>query len=331
LETSSISSDNETNNIGIKDRIKAGAKFALVIVVFWLLFRKGVVSASSVNRVLQSQTVLLISILIWVVNTFLGAYRWKVLLAVHGIQMTLKQVFKFHVIGAFFNIALPGAISGDVVKAVWVGKGFPEKRASIAGSVLFDRTLGFCALILVAVISVIYGKIANWGHDLPMGLIYAVVAFGSAVVAFFGYLFISRRHDPLLKLFQWATKKSYRFGSIERTYVGLVHYRNHPAETIKAIMISLVIHSLLISNVFLLAEVLSDVMISFSSLAVVVPIGMLATMIPILPAGVGTGHAAFYALFQMIGSAQGADVFSWLVFFQIALGVLGGVVYLRSK
>ena len=50
-----------------------------------------------------------------------------------------------------------------------------------------------------------------------------------------------------------------------------------------------------------------------------------------LPGGVGTGHAAFGILFQVIGSARGADAFSFYVLSQLLIGAVGGVIYLRFK
>jgi uncharacterized membrane protein YbhN (UPF0104 family) len=89
------------------------------------------------------------------------------------------------------------------------------------------------------------------------------------------------------------------------------------------------IHSLLILMAFFISESISSEPLPLLALAVIVPIGMLATTIPLLPAGVGTGHAAFLWLFTQVGSQQGADVFSLMVFFQVIVGLFGGVVYLK--
>jgi uncharacterized membrane protein YbhN (UPF0104 family) len=108
-------------------------------------------------------------------------------------------------------------------------------------------------------------------------------------------------------------------------------YRSRPKAVVMAILQSLAIHFFLVVIAFSISETVSITPISLVALAVIVPIGMLATTIPVLPAGVGTGHAAFFALFKLVGSDQGAEIFSLIVLLQILIGIFGGVVYLRSS
>ena len=61
------------------------------------------------------------------------------------------------------------------------------------------------------------------------------------------------------------------------------------------------------------------------------PLGLLVTAVPVAPAGVGTGHAAFSYLFQLFGSLRGADIFSLYVLNQFLIGAVGGMVYLKAK
>jgi uncharacterized membrane protein YbhN (UPF0104 family) len=110
----------------------------------------------------------------------------------------------------------------------------------------------------------------------------------------------------------------------------VMSYRAYPKRVLKAIALSIMIHMFLILMAFSITSAIStNGHISVFAIAVVVPIGMLATAVPVLPAGVGTGHAAFYALYKMIGSDQGAEMFSLLVLFQVLIGVIGGLVYLK--
>jgi hypothetical protein len=80
-----------------------------------------------------------------------------------------------------------------------------------------------------------------------------------------------------------------------------------------------------------IAHALGDSHLPLVSLYVVVPIGLVLTSIPIAPAGVGTGHAAFLYLFHLIGSDRGADVFSLYAIGNLFTGLIGGLVYLQFK
>ena len=67
------------------------------------------------------------------------------------------------------------------------------------------------------------------------------------------------------------------------------------------------------------------------ALVIIIPLGLFFTAIPVMPAGVGTGHAAFLALYALLDSQRGADVFNLFLLYQISLGALGGIIYLRFK
>lgn len=313
----------------IKEKVKLVLKFSLVGVVFWYLHHKGLVTAESFRRLLASPGYFSLSLLLIVLNTIFGALRWHVLLRTQGAEIPFTRTLKLNLVGSFFNIALPGAVSGDFVKAVYVAKDFPEKRAPVFGSMIFDRLLGVSAMIWVGAVSGLLSLVLPWGGQLPQVLLWAIFGLGAGVAFFFAYLFISHRSDPIFRVIQWVTRRSEKLGAIDRLYIGIMNYRKHPRRVLKAILLSIAIHVLLILIAFFISESISSESLPLLALAVVVPIGMLATTIPVLPAGVGTGHAAFIWLFHQVGSPQGADVFSLIVFFQVIVGVIGGAVYLK--
>ena len=143
-------------------------------------------------------------------------------------------------------------------------------------------------------------------------------------------MFLSHKKDPLFDLIQFITKRHTRLQIIDKLYLGVMDYRSRPRAVILAVSQSILIHVLLVLIAFSISEAVSTTPISLVALAVIVPIGMLATTIPLLPAGVGTGHAAFFALFKLVGSNQGAEIFSLIVMMQIIVGTIGGVIYLRT-
>jgi hypothetical protein len=210
-----------------------------------------------------------------------------------------------------------------------VVKRVKENRAGIFGSMIFDRILGVSAMVFVGAFSGLLSLIVPWGGRLPPVLLGSIGLIGAAATGFFVYLFFSHRKDPLHGLLRYFTKRSEKFGSIERLYLGVMGYRIWPRRILKAIALSLMIHLFVILMAFFITEAISRDALSVIAIAVVVPIGMLATAIPVLPAGVGTGHAAFLGLFHLVGSPLGAEVFSMLVLYQVLAGVVGGVVYLK--
>jgi hypothetical protein len=316
-------------SVSPKERLKLFLKFALVAAVFFFLYQRGFITAESFRKLAASPLTWLFCTFLTILNTVLGALRWQVLLRTQDVVLSFREVFQLNMVGAFFNIALPGAVSGDFVKAVIVARKFKEKRALIFGSMIFDRILGVSAMVFVGAVSAILSVLVPWGGSLPQVLLVSIWAVGAGAAFFFIYLFLSHKNDPILALLRIFTRRSEKLGSIERLYQGVMGYRVHPRRILKAIALSIAIHLFLILVAFFITKAISDQSLSVFAIAVVVPIGMLATTIPVLPAGVGTGHAAFLGLFHLVGSGQGAEVFSMIVLYQVLLGVVGGFVYLR--
>jgi uncharacterized membrane protein YbhN (UPF0104 family) len=101
---------------------------------------------------------------------------------------------------------------------------------------------------------------------------------------------------------------------------------------VKGMLVSVGIHFSIIGLVLVLSRFIGGFEhISMGLFFFLVPLGMLVTSIPIAPAGLGTGHAAFLGLFSLLGASRGADLFSAYVAFQILVNLSGGLVYLKRK
>src|SRR5436190_96265 len=61
------------------------------------------------------------------------------------------------------------------------------------------------------------------------------------------------------------------------------------------------------------------------------PCGMLATILPVSPVGLGVGQVAFLSLFRLAGSEQGANLFSLYTLTVLVTSIFGGVFYLSNK
>ncbi len=330
METSSTKSKSSKLS-PLKKTLTLLAKFSMVGVVFYFLAKKGLISSEQFFALANKPSVLAGILFLVLLNTVLGTLRWRVLLGSQGVQMNFKDVLELNLIGNFFNIALPGAVSGDVVKAVIVSKRAAAKRAECFGSILFDRILGVTALVIVATVSTVLSYLPGVPYQLPTPLLMSVLFCGLGTFGFFVYLFLSTKVDPVGKMLRHFAGRNKIAHSLSKIYQSILLYRAQPKRLVKAILLSLLIHIVIVSLTFLVSFTIAETHLSFMILAIIVPIGMLATAVPVLPAGVGTGHAAFYALFKLAGSQDGIAVFNWIVLSQIFIGLIGGVVYLLSN
>jgi uncharacterized protein (TIRG00374 family) len=311
---------------------KTGLKAVAVIALLVVLGMKGFISIDKTRRALTDVDHVLPAIGFAFIALCLGVIRWQWLLRAQGIKLPMLRTLEFTLIGNFFNIALPGAVSGDVVKAFYIGREVEGKRGRSFGAILFDRVVGLSALVMVSAGALSIGRGSFHGTGLIHGIRAIMILAALGVVSFYSYLFVVREnHDPLLKFMRQMEKRTPKFGSITRIYEGIRHYHHHPATVAGVLAISVVIHLLIGCACLWFARALGDVSVPLLSIYVIVPLGLLVTAVPVAPAGIGTGHAAFLFLFGLIGSQVGPDVFSLYALSQVLFAAFGGFVYMRFK
>lgn len=325
-------STNQERHSSIKKKIVLVVKVTLVVGLLYFLIQKGFISLQATQQALKQWQKILTAFLTLFFTSFLGIIRWQWLLRAHNIHLKWTRTIQLNYIGTFFNLALPGAVSGDFVKAFYIGKEVKGQRSRAFGSILFDRVAGLSALVFVSAGALLVG-FDSFSHSLLLHAIQYLILFAAIVVfCFFTYLFLVREHhDPLLRLFRYFDKRISKFQSITRIYEGLRHYHNHRLTVIKVLALSIVIHLLLGYCCYNLALAVQPTPLSLLPVYVIVPLGLLVTAVPIAPAGVGTGNVAFLYFFSLIGFARGADVYSLYALLNILIGCMGGIIYFRFR
>jgi uncharacterized protein (TIRG00374 family) len=319
-----------------KRLLKNGLKLGFVALVFWWLAKKNLISLDAFMAGLKNWPAVLLGFFALVTTAFIAAFRWGMLIRAQGIRLSTPRLLQLQFVGNFFNVALPGAVSGDFVKAYYIAHEYPGARSKAFGSILFDRVLGLSALVIVSLTALVIGLQHFIGSPVLSGVKAFVLVAGVGVFIFYGYLFLVREDsDPLLKLGQALERRGGRFGptcgAIVRIYLGIRVYHSERKLVLKALLLSCTIHVLAGFACLCFARALGETQIPVNGLFVVAPLGLLVTAIPILPGGVGTGHAAFSFFFHLLGSERGADLFSYYVLIQLLIGAAGGLVYLRFK
>jgi uncharacterized protein (TIRG00374 family) len=316
----------------LRSKIILGAKITFVCSLLYFLAKKGFISVHATQQALQQWQKIVPAVLALFVSALLGVYRWQWLLRAHQIDMKWSKIFQLTFIGNFFNIALPGAVSGDFVKAFYIGREAKGQRAKAFGSILFDRVAGLSALVLVSAGALAFG-IGSYLHTPLIKGIQLLLGVGAVcVISFYAYLFCVREHhDPILRILNHLEKSVPKIASVVRIYESLRHYHSHKLTVLKVLAISVIIHLIYGWGCLNFAEALGDLNLSLTSVYIVVPLGLLITAVPVAPAGIGTGNVAFLYFFQLIHSDRGGDVFSLVALTNILIGFLGGLIYFRYR
>jgi glycosyltransferase 2 family protein len=162
--------------------LKLLLKIAITVLCFWYIstridFKKAFEAFASANWFY-----LFVALVFFVLSKVLSAFRLNIYFSNINLQLSQKKNLKLYWLGMFYNLFLPGAISGDAYKVILLNRKYktPYKKASAA--VLLDRFSGVLAL---GVILCIYGIVvlhnAYFDVLLIAGAILAIAGFYLAI------------------------------------------------------------------------------------------------------------------------------------------------------
>lgn len=316
-------------------RFKAGAWSALKVLfavglIYWMI-SSDKINFSAFSAVFHPLPFILCIVLV-ALSTTLATERWRVLARGQGLALRFYTAIRLSLIGLFFNFAMPGGVGGDVVKAYYVTRENPERKVDSALNVLIDRVVGLYAMILMAAVAMFldFEKVMALAQLRFLFFLTLILAFVSSL--FFALAFSSRvRGQDVI----WSKLKSFRLGQIFMKIYDSVHvYGQQKTLFVKALLYSWASQGCTVLLMAVVGGALSTFDIPLSAYFFVCPLGMMITAIPISPAGVGVGQAAFYYLFNLyLGTSTdlGPNVMTIFQIFQFGFGLIGAGFYLRMK
>lgn len=319
-----------------KNFFKAVLKFGLVALLIWWMIRSGRLNTSTLSIFFENTAFLAVSVVYWfLVPVALGSFRWFMLLRGAKVRVSYLRSLQLQLVGLFFNTAMPGAVSGDLVKAVYVVRDQSGQRKTAAAiAIILDRVVGLMGLFTIAgVASIIFLQSLSTNPVLqPMA--YLVFICGLGMMGFLGVVFFPHKagRDPFERILAkkpWLLR--HIFAAVLKVYKALRSYRDHPRELLAAWGVSVVIQGVGIAYHWYTTVQLTGQVPPFPEFIIVLPFGMIATVLPIAPGGLGVGHVAFDKLFSLIGLNGGANVFNVIALGQLALNLTGIVPYLLMR
>lgn len=164
--------------------LKLLLKIAVTIVCFWYISRK-IDFTKAKDAVLQADWLwLFLSVLAFAFSKYLASFRLNIYFKNIGINLTQRQNLKLYWLGMFYNLFLPGAISGDAYKVVRLTRKYDVGYKKITAAVLLDRFSGLLALGLILSIygvivldKPIYDGVLITGSVLAVAALYVAIRF----------------------------------------------------------------------------------------------------------------------------------------------------------
>jgi uncharacterized protein (TIRG00374 family) len=140
---------------------------------------------------------LAIGFAIYLAALVLTFFRWFVLVRALGLPFRFADAIRLGFIGNVFNLVIPGAVGGDVIKAAFLCREQERKTQAVA-SMVIDRILGLIGLFVLAGIAGL-GIWSESGAEVQRLILAAWLAVAAGIVGL-AILFTPAWYRPLLKL-----------------------------------------------------------------------------------------------------------------------------------
>lgn len=236
---------------------------------------------------------LVAAVLMQLVAILITTYRWKMLLQVQEIDVSLRDLLSLTMVGMFWNAVLPGAVGGDVLKMVYVTRHAPTRKAEAVLTIMVDRVMGLLGLLLVALVSVLFSLNFILHADRAVQWATITVGVGSAcgIAGVLGVLFRKSLSGLPLVSHLIRIGRERLPGAVVHTLDRLVRaldlYKSAPRVILYALGISAVTHFLAAITVILIGQGYHETVVSWWTYFLATQIANTVAAIPLTPAGFG--------------------------------------------
>ena len=275
---------------------------------------------------LMSRPRVAVILTLWVcLGATLEAKRLALLLRSQGIELSIVRGVRLVSIATFFGFFIPGGTGGDLAKFYALGSDRPGQRVEVALVLLADRAMGLLSLVIL--ITVLGGW--SWHllqqHTFIRYLVAAAALVGTGLSAGVGLSWSDRLRASSVYEFVRRRLPGGRYAA--RIWDALYAFRAHREALAGALGLSLFGHATL-CGIFLMVGAHAVAAAPAGEVCLLGLLGMLANALPLTPAGIGVGEAAFAGLFALAGYSGGSQlILAWRVG-SLLLCVVGAALWL---
>ncbi|MBF0206797.1 MAG: flippase-like domain-containing protein [Oligoflexia bacterium] len=307
------------------------------LLIYWLL-KSGKIDFSLLLTSTQYKGSWILALFIYMINIIIVSVRWKVILATKSVKnFSYLSMIQLTWIGGLFNMVLPGAVSGDFIKLLYVRKIDPElSKTFLLTSVFMDRVLGlFGLLFLMGIASVInYFELIALSPSIK-NLVHLNFMIFLMMVLFFLSLFLPENFQR--RVFRLGEKIPFIGKFFNKTLDQFWSIGKYKKSMVLLVLVSMLTQSMNILTFWILTSPFFEYApnvahtLSLSHAFTFIPLGLVVVAIPITPAGLGVGHVAFSTLFAYYGVTNGASLFNNYLMLGALVNLMGLVPYLMHR
>lgn len=279
--------------------------------------------------------------------------RWCLLVRAQGIELSMLEAFRLGSICFLLSFVSAGSVGGDLFKAVFLARRRPGKRIEAVASVLVDRGSGLYGLLLLVAMTIVFtgtGTVSATPTGGTAGIdavaesggagspdlgslriaVAVLVGLGTAVLA--TLVLGGRSVDRMVR---WSGTLPWVGGIMERIGKPLRMFHERPVAFAVAVLMSVAVQAMLAVSIYLVARGLYESPPTLAEHFVIVPIAMLASALPISPAGLGVLEAAMESLYHLIPAeptvASGTLVALVFELVKLTMAAIGTLFYWTAK
>ncbi len=304
----------------------------LVALLFLIiLVKKGPIKVEQVQLVLAEPQILFIGLTFFLLQLVLFSYRWKVFVDQLSI-LKFKTAFKLNAIGLFFSFFIPGGVGGDVIKALELSKDHVTSKSTALATVIADRVLGLYSMIFFSAVFLSFEFFLSPTAQIKNYLLISLTLLaGLSVGLWLAPYFIQKINE------HFRQKQNRFIGHLNKILLSLnltfASFRKP-----KLMLINLVycffVQIISIYFMYFVVKYLKVQPPPFFIFFSLCCFGILASAIPLTPAGIGVGQAAFYFLFSPYGvdvAEASVTAVSLFQLFQLFFALIGGLFFAFKK
>ncbi|MDR3637098.1 MAG: lysylphosphatidylglycerol synthase transmembrane domain-containing protein [Isosphaeraceae bacterium] len=310
---------------GLRSLVVNGALVALAFGLFGLVIRKHWGQILEVFRHKLDPWVFVLGFAIYMVGVVGTFYRWFRLVRVLDCTFRFRDSVLLGFIGNVFNLVIPGAVGGDLIKAAYLVKMRIDNTRAIA-SMFIDRILGLLGLFLLAGLA---GAAAWTGTELPLKVRYLIVTAWIALgLGFVGLAAIfnqslTRRYPRLL---EGHGKLALLLNELKAVSDA---YRQNLRVVAGCLALSCASHAMSVLAWYTVSTTLfPTVLPSLGQHLLLVPLTLFTMAAPLPFGALGLGETVSDELFKLVNHPEGALAMMGFRVLMYGGGLVGSFFYL---
>jgi uncharacterized membrane protein YbhN (UPF0104 family) len=303
---------------------------ALALVAFallaWTLYGNRAELHKVLSRPLDPGPIAL-AFAIYMVGLVWTFYRWWTLVLALGLPFPFRDALRLGFIGNVFNLVIPGAVGGDLVKAAYLSREQSRKTLAIS-SMIIDRIVGLLGLFMLAAIAGAFAwNRPETGPDVKRLIVMAWCAVGAGflgLIVIFGQL--------VTRIFPDAGTRPGKFTGIFNELKEMSSaYRGRLGVVGAAILMSMGNHSLNVTAFYLMGRTLfPEGVPSLVDHFLMVPLTLFTTAVPLPFGALGLTEQVSERLFELVKHPNGALAMLAFRVLMYGGGIVGAFVYLAN-